>query len=121
MRRGASMSIKKLSIRNDKEVLKLLRMGVCTVVDDHVTHTVKELTIHGYVIMNTEIVCPIFTDITFSLNRLYVNREDGKIHLSRVSIGGYLMPDKFDTFEECVQEYNKNSMFRTITSFELFK
>lgn len=44
----------------------------------------------------------------FSLNRLYL--KDGKVHLSRESVGGTLFPVNFSDLWECIIDYNEKQI-----------
>lgn len=92
-----------------QDVLKLIEKGV-TYINDH---TNEELKLEGYVITENDFVCPILFGKYFCLNYLYVDEEDGKIHLSTTSVAGDL-DLRFNTLKHAVKVYNESVMFDTV-------
>mgnify|MGYP003622650392 CR=1 FL=1 len=93
-----------------QDVLELINNGVNTYINDH---TNEELKLEGYVITENDFVCPILFGKHFCLNYLYVDEEDGKIHLATSSVAGDL-DLRFNTpIEHAVKVYNESVMFDT--------
>jgi hypothetical protein len=67
------------------KVLERINAGEITYVDNHdgVTKTLE-----GYIILDECIICPLFVKAqAFSLNPLYVSKNDNKVHVATPSIG----------------------------------
>jgi len=73
-------------------------------IDDNNDGNTKIL--HGIVVLRNGFVCPVLIDKDFLLGHLYINKEDGKLHLSKFGVGGEIRGSKFETVEKSILDYN---------------
>jgi hypothetical protein len=102
-------------------VLEALHNGERTMIDNHSIAEIEEVKIQGYAILNNNHVCPLFVDSQgFSLNALYFDEEDNKIHLSRYSVGGVLNLQHMD-IHSAIKKYNSQSIkYTVIEEYKIF-
>lgn len=90
-----------------KEVLDLINKGERKYIDNH---TNTEQDIHGYAILNKGEICPIYFGTHFCMNGMYVDSEDGRIHLSQVSAGGNMHIHDEHDLERATAVYNDSML-----------
>lgn len=77
--------------------------------DYHDDNTDKTEVVDGYVVYNDKYVCPVFFDNTFSLNPLYFNCEENKLHLDMRSVGVVMSTVGFHKLIDAVNAFNENA------------